>query len=139
MCNRSRRLFTTSFLPLSPLPFDVPGPSSLIQRASETAGPALPGPAGSPSFCRLGCAASTRSSGPASPQSLINGYSHRSHCFTEGGKSKSNIFHISSALRRIDTDVCSIYPQTCTAERNALRARHSAVPHGCNCPMRQRP
>lgn len=102
-----------------------------------------PAPAGSPSFCRLGCAASTRSSGPASPsftpQSLINGYSHRSHCFTEGGKSKSNIFHISSASRRIDTDVCSIYPQTCTAEGNALRARHSAVPHGCNWPMRQRP
>lgn len=67
MCNRSRRLFTPSFLPLSPrafypLPFDVPGRSSLIQRASETAGPA---PTGSPSLCRLGCAGPTRSGGAA--------------------------------------------------------------------------
>lgn len=150
VCNRSRRLFTPSFLPLSPhifypLPFDVPGPSSLIQRASQTAGPA---PAGSPSLCRLGCAEPTWSGGAAplsfTPQSLIDGcapprFSHRLHCFTDGGKLRSNIFHISSPSRRIDTDVCSIYPQTSTAERNAPGARHSTVPRGCNCPLRQRP
>lgn len=152
VCNRSCRLFTPSFLQLSPhvfypLPFDVPGPSSLIQRASQRAGPA---PAGSPSLCRLGCAEPTWSEGPAplssTPQKLIDGctpahFTHRSHCFNGNGngKSRSNIFHISSPSWRIDMDVCSIYPQTSAAERNALRTRHSTAPHGCNCPLRQRP
>lgn len=60
-----------AFLPASPhlfypLPFDVPGPSSLIQRASQTAQPGL-APAGSPSLCHLGCAEPRRPSGPAPP------------------------------------------------------------------------
>ena len=69
----------------------------------------------------LGCTEPTQSSGPAplslTRQSLIDGcepprFCHRSRYFAEGGKSRSNIFHISGPSKRIDVDVSSIHPQT---------------------------
>lgn len=137
-----------AFLPASPhlfypLPFDVPGPSSLIQRASQTAQPSPARPPPPPRFVIL--AAPSRG-GLAdrllcrSPlRGLIDGcapprFSHRSHCFAKGGKSRSNIFHISSPGRRIDVDVCSIHPQ-----KPGTLSEHvtSAAPRGCNSPLRR--
>lgn len=126
-----------AFLPASPhlfypLPFDVPGPSSLIQRASQTA---QPGPARPPrGLLRFVILAAPSRGGLAdrllcrSPlRGLIDGcapprFSHRSHCFAEGGKSRSNIFHISSPGKRIGVDVCSIHPQNQERSQNTSPA-----------------
>lgn len=70
MCDRSSRLFTQNFLPPSPhfslpYPFDFPGPSLPIQRASLAV---RPGPVGSPPVGPLGWDPATR---PARPAQLL--------------------------------------------------------------------
>lgn len=57
-----------------------------------------------------------------------------SHCFAEHGKSRSNIFHISSPSGRIEMNICCIYPQTTT-----VRARHRAVHHSRSRPPPPQP
>lgn len=135
MCSRSRRLFTASFSSsvsppfLSP-PFRCSWPL-IFDSACLSNGPARPSPAWPPrGLLRFVILAALSRGGLADRllcrsalRGLIDGcapprFSHRSHCFAEGGKSRSNIFHISSPGRRIGVDVCSIQTS------NALRTRH---------------
>lgn len=149
VCSRSRRLFTASFSSsvsppfLSP-PFRCSWPL-IFDSACLSNGPAQPSPARPPPLRFVILAAPSRG-GLAdrllcrSPlRGLIDGcapprFSHRSHCFAKGGKSRSNIFHISSPGRRIDVDVCSIHPQ-----KPGTLSEHvtSAAPRGCNSPLRR--